>query len=61
MCYHRNHYQAFALSEEAGRWLRFDDDRVEAVGGWPAVVAAVVAGRMQPSVLFYEAPSPMRE
>ncbi|GAB4814795.1 hypothetical protein N2152v2_001841 [Parachlorella kessleri] len=58
MCYHRNHYQAFALSQEAGCWLRFDDDKVAAVGPWPAVVAALVGGRMQPSVLFYEAPSP---
>ncbi len=58
MCYHRNHYQAFAPSQEAGCWLRFDDDKVAAVGPWPAVVAALVGGRMQPSVLFYEAPSP---
>lgn len=57
LCYHRAHYQAFALSEEApGLWLRFDDATVEAVpGGWPGVVAAVVAQRMMPSCLFYEA------
>lgn len=55
MCYHRSHYQAFALSQEARQWLRFDDDKVELVGGWAAVLAAVLAQRMQPLVLFYEA------
>lgn len=54
MCYQRSHYQAFALSEEVGQWLQFDDAQVSLVGGWASVVRAVVEGRMQPSVLFYE-------
>jgi hypothetical protein len=55
VCYFGHHYQAFALSEELGQWLLFDDKRIEVIGGWREVRDAMVANRMQPSVLFYEA------
>jgi hypothetical protein len=55
VCYSRSHYSAFALSEELGAWLLLDDAHVSVVGGWAEVGAAVVARRLQPSLLFYEA------
>ncbi|KAL4433799.1 hypothetical protein ABPG75_000240 [Micractinium tetrahymenae] len=55
VCYYGQHYQALVLVPEAGGWLMFDDTRVARVGGWEAVRRKCEAGRIQPSVLFYEA------
>ncbi|KAL4450739.1 hypothetical protein ABPG77_001095 [Micractinium sp. CCAP 211/92] len=55
VCYYGQHYQALVLVPEAGGWLVFDDTRVARVGGWDAVRRKCEAGRIQPSVLFYEA------
>ena len=54
VCYYGQHYQALVLVPEAGGWLMFDDTRVARVGGWDAVRRKCEAGRIQPSVLFYE-------
>ncbi|KAL4450742.1 hypothetical protein ABPG77_001098 [Micractinium sp. CCAP 211/92] len=54
VCYYGQHYQALVLVPEAGGWLVFDDTRVARVGGWDAVRRKCEAGRIQPSVLFYE-------
>jgi hypothetical protein len=53
--YYGQHYQALVLVPEAGGWLTFDDTRVAAVGSWADVRRKCEAGRIQPSVLFYEA------
>lgn len=42
------------LSEELQQWLLFDDHVIQLVGDWAQVKAAMVAGRLQPSLLFYE-------
>ena len=55
VCYYGQHYQALVLVPEAGGWLMFDDTRVTCVGSWADVRAKCQAGRIQPSVLFYEA------
>ncbi|KAL4433796.1 hypothetical protein ABPG75_000237 [Micractinium tetrahymenae] len=55
VCYYGQHYQALVLVPEAGGWLMFDDTRVARVGGWEAVRRKCEAGRIQPSMLFYEA------
>ncbi|WIA33520.1 hypothetical protein OEZ86_006645 [Tetradesmus obliquus] len=55
ICYFGHHYQAFVLSEELGAWLLFDDHVIQTVGDWQQVQAAMVANRLQPSLLFYEA------
>ncbi|KAL4450740.1 hypothetical protein ABPG77_001096 [Micractinium sp. CCAP 211/92] len=55
VCYYGQHYQALVLVPEAGGWLVFDDTRVALVGGWAEVLRKCEAGRIQPSVLFYEA------
>ena len=55
VCYVRSHYQAFAFSQELGRWLLFDDADVTLAGEWADVVAAVQSRSLQPSLLFYEA------
>ena len=55
VCYYGQHYQALVLVPEAGGWLMFDDARVSRVGGWAEVRRKCEAGRIQPSVLFYEA------
>ena len=55
VCYYGQHYQALVLVPEAGGWLMFDDTRVARVGGWAEVLRKCEAGRIQPSVLFYEA------
>ena len=36
------------------RWVMFDDESVSLVGGWQDVIVKCEAGRIQPSVLFYE-------
>lgn len=55
-CYHLRHYSACVrLAELGGRWVAFDDASASAVGAWPEVRRRCEAGRMQPSVLFYEA------
>ncbi len=55
VCYYGQHYQALVLVPEAGGWLMFDDTRVSRVGSWADVRRKCEAGRIQPSVLFYEA------
>jgi len=55
VCYYGQHYQALVLVPEAGGWLMFDDTRVTRVGSWADVRRKCEAGRIQPSVLFYEA------
>lgn len=55
ICYFGHHYQAFVLSEELQQWLLFDDHVIKLVGDWGQVKAAMVADRLQPSLLFYEA------
>ena len=55
VCYYGQHYQALVLVPEAGGWLMFDDTRVSRVGAWADVRRKCEAGRIQPSVLFYEA------
>jgi hypothetical protein len=54
VCYFGHHYLAFVLSEELGLWLCFDDADISLVGGWPDVCRAMLARRMQPSLLIYE-------
>lgn len=54
VCYYGQHYQALVLVPEAGGWLMFDDTRVTVVGSWADVRHKCEAGRIQPSVLFYE-------
>ncbi|KAL4433821.1 hypothetical protein ABPG75_000262 [Micractinium tetrahymenae] len=54
--YYGAHYSAFvALPELGGEFALFDDTQVSRAGGWEAVVRKCEAGRIQPSVLFYEA------
>ena len=55
VCYYGQHYQALVLVPDAGGWLMFDDTRVSRVGAWADVRRKCEAGRIQPSVLFYEA------
>jgi hypothetical protein len=54
VAYCGHHYQAYALSEELGCWLLFDDANIKHIGTWPDVAASIVGGRHQPSLLFYE-------
>jgi hypothetical protein len=54
VAYSGHHYQAYALVEELGRWLLFDDAAIRLVGGWADVAASMRACRHQPSLLFYE-------
>ena len=58
VCYYGQHYQALVLVPDAGGWLMFDDMHVSRVGSWADVRRKCEAGRIQPSVLFYEAAGP---
>ncbi len=53
-CYYGQHYFAFIYRPEEKAWVMFDDATVAPVGPWTAVVAKCRAGRIQPSVLFYQ-------
>lgn len=56
VCYYGAHYFAFVLlPEQQGRWIMVDDTRVSQVGGWREVKRKCELGRVQPSMLFYEA------
>lgn len=56
VCYYLRHYSAFVrLPELGGRWVMFDDASASAVGSWAEVRLRCEGGRVQPSVLFYEA------
>jgi hypothetical protein len=55
VCYYGAHYSAFVWAEDLAAWLMFDDASVCRVGAWPDVRRKCEAGRIQPSVLFYEA------
>jgi hypothetical protein len=54
ICYFGHHYLAYVLSEELQQWLLFDDHVIKLVGNWQQVQAAMIADRLQPSLLFYE-------
>ena len=55
VCYYGAHYSAFVWAADSRAWLLFDDTRVSRVGSWADVRRKCEAGRIQPSVLFYEA------
>lgn len=53
VCYYGQHYMAVALMADQN-WYMFDDATVVLIGQWSDVVTKCVAGRTQPSVLFFE-------
>lgn len=53
VCYYGQHYHAFIYKPEARSWFMFDDATVTQVGDWAAVKRKCIAGRIQPSVLFF--------
>lgn len=55
VCYYGQHYQAIVYRPELSAYLLFDDASVSKVGSWQQVIAKCQAGRIQPSVLFYQA------
>ena len=60
VCFYGAHYQAFVASADrssagTGAWSVFDDARVAFVGAWADVVRKCHLGRIQPSVLLFEA------
>lgn len=55
--YYGQHYYAFILKKDTGVWLMLDDASISSVGDWAAVCQKLKAGRIQASVLFYEAAS----
>ena len=57
VCYYGRHYSAVVLLPELGRWVMFDDATASSIGGWADVRRRCQVGRVQPSVLFYEAAS----
>ncbi|KAL4437094.1 hypothetical protein ABPG75_004233 [Micractinium tetrahymenae] len=56
VCYYLRHYSAFVRLPELGdRWVMFNDASASAAGAWAEVQRRCEGGRVQPSVLFYEA------
>lgn len=55
VAYYGQHYMAFVRNEKLNQWLIFDDASVNVVGSWEDVKRKCVNGRIQPSVLFYQA------
>jgi len=54
VCYYGEHYQALILLPATQRWVLFDDAHVSPVGSWTDVRRKCQAGRIQPSMLFFE-------
>jgi hypothetical protein len=57
VCYYGRHYSAFVHLPEPSLWVAFDDASSNSVRTWAAVRQRCESGRLQPSVLFYEAVS----
>jgi hypothetical protein len=57
VCYYGAHYFAFVLLPEQQAWVQIDDTRASRVGSWADVRRKCELGRVQPSMLFYEAQS----
>lgn len=55
VCYYGLHYHAFVKDSETNNWRMFDDTRLADIGDWKAVQQKCHVGRIQPSILFYEA------
>mgnify|MGYP001086253949 CR=1 FL=1 len=55
VCYYGAHYFAYVLLPELQAWAKIDDTHVSKVGDWADVKRKCAAGRVQPSVLFFEA------
>lgn len=53
VCYYGAHYHAFVHVD--GTWLMFDDATTNVVGPWSHVVRKCELGKIQPSMLFFEA------
>ena len=53
VCFYGAHYHAFVHT--SGRWVMLDDANTAVVGAWEDVVRRCRLGRIQPSVLFFEA------
>ena len=54
VCYYGEHYQALILLPATESWMLFDDASVSHVGSWADVRRKCQAGRIQPSMLFFE-------
>ncbi|KAF6258340.1 hypothetical protein COO60DRAFT_1284604 [Scenedesmus sp. NREL 46B-D3] len=54
VAYYGQHYMAFVHNTKLNTWLLFDDASVSVVGGWQDVIKKCTAGKIQPSVLFYQ-------
>lgn len=55
VCFYGSHYHAFVLKSDPKRWMQFDDATVSTIGDWSKVVSKCGRGKIQPSVLFFEA------
>jgi ubiquitin C-terminal hydrolase len=53
VCYYGAHYQAFVHTSR--KWIMFDDASTNVVGSWESVKYKCQLGKIQPSVLFFEA------
>jgi ubiquitin C-terminal hydrolase len=54
VCYAGRHYVAY-VRQQGGLWAVYSDEAVAPVGAWADMCEHCVAGRFQPSVLFFEA------
>ena len=55
ICYYGLHYHAFVKDRATQAWRMFDDTVTSTIGDWAAVRTKCQMGKIQPSVLFYEA------
>ena len=55
VAFYGSHYHAFVRNPDTNLWRIFDDTHVSEVGGWQDVLRKCHLGKIQPSVLFYEA------
>ena len=45
---------AYFYSDKYDTWIQFDDDHIKPVGNFKSIIKKCVAGRQQPTILFYE-------
>ncbi|KAI8031994.1 Inactive ubiquitin carboxyl-terminal hydrolase 53 [Camellia lanceoleosa] len=55
VCRYQQHYICFVYNHEHEKWILYDDEILQVMGGWDEVLTMCETGQLQPEILFFEA------
>ncbi|CAL5367971.1 unnamed protein product [Camellia sinensis] len=55
VCRYQQHYICFVYNHEHEKWILYDDEILQVMGGWDEVLIMCETGQLQPEILFFEA------